>query len=1035
MVQVTDVTFFEDLLAYLYVPFGRGRGALDIASFGMTHWGCTIPRATLTAIMRARNTVLSVTAAPWLRLGFLFVIWMSVLGRVFAADVGGIDGTIVNSDTKGYLEGAQVSIIELKRNALTTREGSFSFTNVPAGEYTLRIYYTGFDPVSRKVTVSAGEVASVAFGLSSEVYKLSAFEVSASQVGDAAAITKQRNVPNVMNVVSTEAFGNVADGNIGNFLVRLPSISGDMENGEVTGIRVRGLPPHFNAVNVDGVRAASALAGFNSMQDRAAQIDHIPSEFVKEIELNKAPLPEHSVDSLGGSVNLVTKSALDFDHDVLSYRAGINHNFHRDDMPQVTPNFALTYMTRRGEKKNLGIALSLTYSDSVSPRDRVDGQRVEADLRNTQARTLANANRRWREGVGFKIDYKPDDQTSLYFKFQHNYFLTERPRTEFAATLSSRLVADYNVVSRAAIEAGATPRTTSGAVAGVAPGGSDTFTELLGATFRHAVTGDSAPRVWQYIYEIGGTRELSGDQKISVQATHNPSNGRTTAEALTATMVPKIGISIDERKGYLKPVYRQTYGPTFGFGSDLSQYTATYYTLVDRADDDMSHLKADYEKEFKTLGHEVKLKAGVHWREQKKFGGAGSVANYQFVGADGVQGRNPATGVNDDNLAQFLKSSPVYPVKVQGSEPWPEMNDLDYWKAESVFKSNPSWFKSLAPATDNINRAKEEVTAGYVQGSMQLAKLQILGGVRFERTEFLGTGRITDSKNPGQVTVTKGGEYEDFFPSVHLKYTPNHSFVARASWSTSMARPNMTDLYPTTSVSYSGDYGTVTQNNPGLRPQYSENIDISLEYYFEPAGLFSVGYFHKDVTDFISRQISQIGTGPNNGFGGLYELFNLNTAYNVGEATVSGWEINYNQNLAMLPKPFNGLSLFANYTYLKTEGQYNNGVGELDGFVPRTANAGITYRWRDFTARVSYNYTGDFLRTRNNNILQQLRFRPKETYDISFQYQYRPQLAFFVDLVNVTDSWPVWYTGTDRRRVRIADSYGARANIGISGRF
>lgn len=950
-------------------------------------------------------------------------------------DIGSISGMVVNRDTKGYLEGARVVLAELNRTTITSREGSYLFSNVPAGKYTVRTFYTGFDEVSQSVEVSGGKLSMLNFNLASEVYKLEDFVVSASQVGEAASITKQRNVPNVMNVVSTEAFGNVADGNIGNFLVRLPSISGDMENGEVTGIRVRGLPPNFNSVNVDGLRAASALAGFNSMQDRAAQIDHIPSEFVKEIELNKAPLPEHSVDSLGGSVNLVTKSALDFDHDVISYRAGINHNFQRDDMPQATPNFALTYMTRRGEKKNIGIALSLTYSDSVSPRDRVDGQRVEADLRNTQARTLANANRRWREGVGFKIDFKPDDLTNLHFKFQYNYFLTKRPRTEFAATVTSRLVADYSVVSRAAIEAGAIPRTTSGAVAGVAPGGTEDYTELLGASFRHAVTGDSAPRVWQYIYEIGGTRQLPGDQKISFQATHNPSNGRTTSEALTATMVPKIGIAIDERNGPLNPIYRQTYGPTMGFGSDLSQYTATFYTLTDVANDDMSHLKADYEKKFGGGGRDLKLKAGAHWRRQEKSGGAGSVANYTYVGRDRVQGLNSATGINDDNLAQFRKTSSVYPVKVQGTEPWPEMNDLDYWAAERVFKENPSWFTVLTPATYNINRAKEEVAAGYVQGSAQFDKLHVLGGVRFERTEFLGTGRITDARNPSAVTVTKGGAYDDFFPSVHLKYDATSSLVARASFSTSMARPNMTDLYPTTSVTYSGDYGTVTQNNPGLRPQYSENIDLSLEYYFEPAGVLSVGYFHKDVKDFISRTLSQIGSGPDNGFGGQYEFFDLNTAYNIGSAKIRGWEVNYSQNLSMLPKPFNGLSLFANYTYLKTEGSYNNGVAELDGFVPRTANAGVTYRWRDFMARVSYNYTGDFLRTRNNNILQQLRFRPKETYDISFQYQYRQNLGFFVDLVNVTDSWPVWYTGTDRRRVRIADSYGARANIGISGRF
>lgn len=948
---------------------------------------------------------------------------------------GSVSGTVLNKDTKGYLEGARVSLVELNRSVLVSRDGSFTFTGVPVGEHTLEVYYTGFDRVSKQVTVLPAETAFVALEATSDVYKLDSFEVSASQIGDAASITKQRNVANVMNVVSTEAFGNVADGNIGNFLVRLPSISGDMENGEVTGIRVRGLPPNFNAVNVDGVRAASALAGYNSMADRATQIDHIPAEFVKEIELNKAPLPEHSVDSLGGSVNLVTKSALDFDHDVISYRAGVNHNFHRSDMPQFTPNAAITYLTRRGENKNVGLALSLSYSDSVSPRDRIDGQRVEADWRNTQARTLANANRRWRIGAGFKLDYRLSENTDLYFKFQHNYFLTKRPRTEFAATVSSRAVADYSVVSRAQIEAGATPRTSTGAVAGVAPGYSKDQTEIINATFRHAVTGDSKPQVWQYIYEGGGSIKMAGDQKLSFQATYNPSNGRTTAEALTATMVPKVGVMIDSSKDPRKPIYRQTYGPTFGYGSDLSQYTATYYTVVETANDDMTHLKADYEKELQLAETLVKFKAGVHFRRQEKFGGAGSVNNYRYVGPDGVQGFNAATGNNDDNLAQFLKSGSVHPVKVQGSKPWPEMNDLDFRKAEAVFNANPAWFAVIAPAITNLNRAEEDVTAAYAQASAQFGKLNVLGGVRMEKTEVSATGRLTDPLKPAGTMVTKGGEYEDYFPSMHLRYDVNKGLVARASYSTSMARPNMSDIFPTTTVSHTSTPGTVTQNNPGLKPQYSENYDVSLEYYFEPAGLFSVGYFHKDVTDFIARNLTQIGTGPDNGFNGDYAGYDLNTAYNVGQAKVKGWEVNYSQNFTMLPKPFNGLSAFANYTYLKTEGTYDGGVGELNGFVPRTANAGVTYRWRDFTARVTYNYTGDFLRNRNNDINQQLRFRPKTVVDISFQYQLRPELSLFLDLVNIGDEWPVWYTGTDRDRVRIADSYGTRANFGVTGRF
>src|SRR5262249_23086831 len=154
-----------------------------------------------------------------------------------------------------------------------------------------------------------------------------------------------------------------------------------------------------------------------------------------------------------------------------------------------------------------------------------------------------------------------------------------------------------------------------------------------------------------------------------------------------------------------------------------------------------------------------------------------------------------------------------------------------------------------------------------------------------------------------------------------------------------------------------------TQNDPGLKPQYSKNTDLSLEYYFDPGGLFSIGWFHKDISDFISRGSSAISSGSDNGFDGNFSGFTLNTTRNIGQAKVEGFEINYTQNFVMLPKPFNGLSVFANYTKLKTSGHYANGVSELDGFVPKSANAGVTYRWRKLQVSGTMNYTGDFLRT------------------------------------------------------------------------
>ncbi len=54
---------------------------------------------------------------------------------------------------------------------------------------------------------------------------------------------------------------------------------------------------------------------------------------------------------------------------------------------------------------------------------------------------------------------------------------------------------------------------------------------------------------------------------------------------------------------------------------------------------------------------------------------------------------------------------------------------------------------------------------------------------------------------------------------------------------------------PTTLVSFENQ--TVSSSNPGLRPQTANNFDFSAEYYFEPAGVVSVGVFLKEIKQFI----------------------------------------------------------------------------------------------------------------------------------------------------------------------------------------
>jgi iron complex outermembrane recepter protein len=254
-------------------------------------------------------------------------------------------------------------------------------------------------------------------------------------------------------------------------------------------------------------------------------------------------------------------------------------------------------------------------------------------------------------------------------------------------------------------------------------------------------------------------------------------------------------------------------------------------------------------------------------------------------------------------------------------------------------------------------------------------------------------------------------------------------------------------MYPVTSVSYAaGDTGTVSQNDPGLHPQYAKNYDLSIEYYFEPAGVISAGVFRKDITDFLYRGEREIGAGPNNGFNGDYNGFTLRTTTNAGKAKIEGFEFNYSQSLVRLPKPFNGLSVYANYTQLKSSGTFAEGVTELGGFVPKTINSGITYKWRKFLFRTAANYQSAYLRSRtapsgaaaDADSWNYQWYRPLLRVDMNFQYSISERYSIFFDVINVGDRWLTWFTGPNvsyTSRVRIVDTYGRRFNLGLSGRF
>jgi TonB-dependent receptor len=942
---------------------------------------------------------------------------------------GDIAGRVFNQASGAYLEGAEIAVAGTNLRTLSARDGSFRLTGVAAGRQQVEVFYTGLNRQSLVVDVPAGRAAELTVELSAEVYRLEAFTVSGQREGNAVAITRQKNADNIVNVISTDAYGNIADGNIGNFMQRLPGVSAIYAEGDIIGIGLRGIPPNQSAVTLDGALMTAAVAGSaaNVQGDRAPPLDRLPADFIKEIEVFKAPTPDRPVNGLGGSANLITKSAFDFKQRVITYRGGANRNLYRSGSP-FSPTGSFTFMDVLGPDRRLAVTLSSSYTQTVNTRDRVQSQRSETDARNTQARLLNDVYDRVRWGYSGKLEYKLTPRTLIAGDILYTNFLSDTRRYNVQANDSAtRRVADYRLVSRAQIEAGTQPRTATNQTASVAPGFTDTFTEMLNANWVNQ-SALEIRRGHQYKFGAALTTQLAGAD-LQVRTSYSPAAYDNNYLGFTSTL-RGVGLAIDSSQ-VDRPRYTQTYGPSIYADTDFTRYTADYFEQPDRTEEEIATAQIDAERPFATRLPFV-LKAGLMWSEQHRLTATWR-PTWNYVGPDRVAGRNAATGVNDDNLAQFLEPGLGY---AMFRSRYPQFRFLDIGKIQTARAANPAWFAPVGTSvTDRapLTEVTETVTAGYLMGRLRVERLQVVAGVRVEETDVDALGRLTDPRNPGVTTTRVGRDYGEAFPSVHFRYEARRNLRLRASYSTSMARPSIAQITPNTTINYVSE--VVTQGNPGLSPQYSKNYDVSLEYYFEPAGVLSVGAYQKDLSGYIFTRTSEIGSGTGNGFGGDLVGFDLRTSTNGGSARIRGVEINYSQSLNFLPRPLNGLSAFANLTVLRSRGTFDEGESELANYVPRTGNLGLSYSWRKLQCQVAANYQAAHLFMFNSNpLLRQYRDR-NWTLDVNAQVRFRPWLTVFADVTNLLNEWPNIYNGQDARRNLFSEVFGSRLSVGVSGRF
>ncbi|MEY4688513.1 MAG: hypothetical protein RIR76_2536 [Verrucomicrobiota bacterium] len=957
--------------------------------------------------------------ATWLLAGALLALTSPY------AVAGSLTGLVTNAATGATLEGARLIIKDRNLETVTDNLGYFTFEDLAPGPVVLVATYTGLAPAEAAAEVPASGRARKDISLTADIYRLSAFVVGSEREGNAKAITLQRLSDGVKSIVSADAFGGLA-GNPADLAARLPGVEGESVGGDMRYLRVRGLHQNLSSITQDGNRLADAGSAGST---REFQFQTVGSDSIERIEVTKSPTPDMDGDSIGGAVNLISKSAFDSSPE-RRIRGSIGGIWRATDpRDPARPNASLSYSEVFFGR--LGVNLNLAYRPHGSiidmstqaheqlPADRT-GPAYQHSLSLQDFRNV-----RTRSGAGLRLDFKWSDQVRFFANYQLNKH-TEHSDHNQVTWQTNQAVAT--------LDAAGNPTGTNG----ILPGYTDTETRV------RPVAASIVAINSQALYKLGDTKTfnlggvhryrtlaLDYDAYTSQSKAHYPGNNTFTYTLRGA------GWTIT-RDDPLFPRITQTAGPDW---LNLSNYTDNLYASARSVGWD-NYLGASLNvKQSFTSPFSSYLKAGLRFRRQSRYLD-NTPYNTVYVGPDGVMGPNAAAaGRNDDNLAQFGLMNRPFPNTKLGkyaTPPFPafqavgRIDDVD-----GDIAARPDWWRpqlaaNLQAALINNQQFQEEIHAAYVMGSAQFGRLNVLTGVRIENTATDGTGSLqivtpeekarraawgaaplTDAEILRRTREefgrrqTRSGDYRSVFPGVHLKYRFTPNLIARAGYTENIGRPGIGQLIPRTTVNY--DNQTVSTSNPSLLPQWAKNFDVTGELYFEPAGMFTFGVFEKQIRKFIyTSGGATIPTGTDNGFNGEYAGYSLTTQYNGGFARVRGLELGYNQQFTFLPGIWKGLGAFANATWMNARGNYGAGSAislapnpRIAGFNPFIANTGISYIRSKVNLRASFSYRHRYLSSFNANESRAVYFARRPVLDLKLLYNLSRAYSLYLDVNNV----------------------------------
>ena len=843
-----------------------------------------------------------------------FVLRLLLMSSVNAQERKGTISGRVTDSSDAVLQGADVTIDPLGVKLASDVQGQFFANDLAPGGYTVTITYVGFSTFTKTVNVVGGQVTTVDAKLAVASQNQEVLVTAERASAEAEAVNRERTADNIVQVLPDQVIRSLPNANMADALGRLPSVTIERDEGEGKYVQIRGTEPRLTNVTIDGVNTPSPESGV-----RQIKLDAIPADIVESVEINKTLQANMDGDGIGGSVNLVTKTAGERPTVSLAGMAGY--------MPilggRTQYETAGTIGKRFGSQKRIGALFGGTYDWSGRGIDDVEPVPDIATNLPGQPRYFEAADfrdyryYRTRWGLAGSGDYKLAEGSNIYARFLYSDFHNHGDRW------------DYNLNDN-------TPNAgLLGSNGGVPSFGNqirrpDYLVSSLLLGGKHVLT-----TTW-YSWDVSASRSRQigavGAEQSSFSATSLPNGTSACQYDLAATT----------------DLYRPQWLPVcFAEANNPANFTLGDISINHGQSAQLNLQVTGAIAKRYHLGSRVStIEFGGKFRNAHKYDNTFNV-DYTPVGAVPLN-QFPVGFTNDSYYGGTYKFAP----------------SVNYSSIKNFLIANPSQFTSISTqGTDPANYGlTEQVAAGYLMDTLDLtSRVRTVAGVRFENTNLDTVNRKIDTVTGVISSAGFNGSYLKILPSASMRYALTNNTNLRLAYGRGLSRPDPQDIAQAETFSHGAPglaNNTVSLGNPNLKAETADNFDVLIEHYLNPFGMISAGYFYKYLTDpivtnsFVLTNFSPAPGVPPGSFRATQPL-------NAGNAWISGFEAAYLQHLTFLPGKLGGLGVSANYGYTTSQASGLSGRSDQPRLLrnaPNTWNLSPTYDRGRFSIRVGLSY-------------------------------------------------------------------------------